>query len=102
MGSSRASGTNPPSDDGGWEITRYYYSDTGPRLHAGAPGKSCGDSYWPYRRFNPNDPPPSGGAGDGGRRYGVTTRVHLPPDGYTISISAINVRGEGACTAAPR
>ena len=93
---------DPPSDFGGWLITRYRYGDTGPRLHQGAPGRACRDSSWPMAQFYPDDPPPAATSGDDGRMYGLLVPVHLPKSSWTLSISAVNARGEGSCTAGSR
>ena len=90
-----------PPNSGGWAITEYRLGDTGPDISDGAPGRSCGDSSWPWVPFNPDDPPPSAGSGDEGREYGLGMRVYLP-GGWTISISAVSIRGEGACAAGQR
>ena len=80
-----------PSDNGGWEITKYHYGDTGPALHAGAPGKSCGDSKWPWRPYHV----PENNNGS----FSMDLAVHLP-EGWWISVSAVTARGESACTQA--
>ena len=83
---------------GGWLVTKYLYGDTGPRLWPGAPGRACGDRQWPYRSVNSS----STTSGDDGREHGVVVvGIHLP-DNWTLSISAVNARGEGACAAASR
>ena len=87
---------DPPTADG-WLITKYLYGDTGPRLGRGTPGRTCGGAGWPYRTVNSS----STRSGDEGREHGVVVGIHLP-DEWTLSISAVNARGEGSCAAGSR
>ena len=84
---------DPPSNPGGWQVREYYIGDTG---STGNYRRVCKGSGWPYRIARHH----STGAGDNGRQFGYTVAVHLP-EGWTISVSAVNARGEGDCTAAP-
>ena len=85
---------DPPSNPGGWQVRDYRIGDTGttPPYYT----RVCKGSGWPHRTARHH----STGAGDNGRQFGHTVAVHLP-DGWTISVSAVNARGEGDCTAAP-
>ena len=85
---------DPPTDVGGWAITKYYYGDTGPR-------RQCGDRSWPFRQFSPDDQPPSALPGGWeGRQYALDVRIYINSATETLSISAVNPKGEGACVAA--
>ena len=84
---------DPPSNPGGWQVRDYRIGDTG---STGNYTRVCGGSGWPFRTARHH----STGEGDNGRQFGYTVAVDLPED-WTISVSAVNARGEGDCTAAP-
>ncbi len=84
---------DPPSNPGGWQVRDYRIGDTG---STGNYTRTCKGSGWPFRTARHH----STGAGDNGRQFGYTLPVRLPED-WTISVSAVNARGEGDCTAAP-
>ncbi len=87
---------DPPTDVGGWAITKYYYGDTGN-------DRRCGDGSWPFRQFSPDDQPPSAlPGGYDGRQYALNVRVGIGGGTNTLSISAVNAKGEGACVAGAR
>ncbi len=84
---------DPPSNPGGWQVRDYRIGDTGT---TSGYSRRCKGSGWPFRTARHH----STGAGDNGRQFGYTLPVRLP-EGWTISVSAVNARGEGDCTAAP-
>ena len=85
---------DPPSNPGGWQVRDYRIGDTGstPPYYS----RVCKGSGWPFRTARHH----STGEGDDEREFGYTLAVNLPED-WTISVSAVNARGEGDCTAAP-
>ena len=84
---------DPPSNPGGWQVRDYRIGDTGT---TSGYSRRCKGSGWPFRTARHH----STGAGENGRQFGYTVPVRLP-EGWTISVSAVNARGEGDCTAAP-
>ena len=84
---------DPPSNPGGWQVRDYRIGDTGSTPPY---TRECKGSGWPFRTARHH----STGAGENGRQFGHTVAVNLP-EGWTISVSAVNARGEGDCTAAP-
>ena len=89
---------NGPNSAGGWEIERFYYSDTGPALNEQNPGRECGDSSWPAWRATPEQATNA----RQGREYGVDVRVNMPNSNWRLSISAVSGKGESPCVAGSR
>ena len=100
---------DPPTSHGGWEIQSYRYGDTGRTervINEGTPQertivtqRTCVSNLWsPPYQFT------IGGnrvEGHSGRTYSVEVDIHLPRN-WTLSITAVNGKGEGPCAAATR
>ena len=100
---------DPPTRHGGWEVLRYRYGDTGRTervINEGTPQertivtkRTCVSNLWsPPYQFT------IGGnrvEGHSGRKYSVEVDIQLPRN-WTLSITAMNGKGEGPCAAASR
>ena len=87
-----------PETPGGWRVTHYLIGDTGPAVNQYSPGRACKGNGWPAFRWSVDNHASVNESGPDGQEYSAEYILHLP-EGWKLSITAVNAKGEGACAA---